>query len=274
MRGGSFLLRTLGRITRLLRLKDHAPVRLDSTTVFLDLCDPRMLLVLDEVRGNGDEVQIMRDTLEEGDTFLDVGANHGSFSILAGPLIGQTGLVIAFEPLPFLAELIRKSLDANGVSRYEVHAVACCDRQGEADLYIPHIGSGSASIYKGYIPSARLRKIAVKTVAIDDAVGWQTFPGRIFMKIDAEGSELAVLRGAARMIRSRQPRILFEVNPTSSRAAGHSARDVLELLRQYGYETFAEVDEPQVQLTIREIDCTRQRNLLALLPTDSQATAH
>jgi hypothetical protein len=79
VRGGSFLLSVLIVVTRVFNLTSEAAVKVGDLTVHLDLCDHHMLTVFSEMRPSH-ESRIMESCLSPGDTFLDIGANHGSFS--------------------------------------------------------------------------------------------------------------------------------------------------------------------------------------------------
>jgi FkbM family methyltransferase len=264
VRGGSLLLSLLIFVVRTLQLKGEALVPVGSLKVWFDLCDRRMLWVFGELLEPGHESRIMRSSISEGDTFLDIGANHGSYSLMAAQVVGPAGTVVAFEPQPRLASLIRRSFEANGLRHCKMYEVACSDRDGLSDFYIPSAGSGSGGLYERFSANADHRRISVKTVRFDDAIDWKCLPGRVLIKIDVEGSEFSFLLGAERMLRCRRPRILFEINPVSAQAAGHSVGDVLRLLGSLGYARFAEIDRYPETTSLREVDCTRQRNLLAL----------
>src|SRR5207245_4722448 len=112
--GGSFRLRLLGRLITLARLPDELPLRVGEHVVYLDLCDARMPMVIHELRDFDADMRILERLLRPGDTLLDVGANHGTYSIVASKLVGFGGAVVAVEPIPKLARLIEKSLAANG----------------------------------------------------------------------------------------------------------------------------------------------------------------
>jgi precorrin-6B methylase 2 len=79
-------------------LPDHSRVEVGGHTIFVDLLDPRFLQVIHEVRSPDTDLQVLSRLLSEGDTFIDVGANHGSFSVVASSVIGAEGHVIAVEP--------------------------------------------------------------------------------------------------------------------------------------------------------------------------------
>jgi len=262
--GGSFLFRMQRSLTPILRFPRETCAQVGEHSVFVDLTDQRCLWVFDELRGTGDEYRIMTELIKAGDTFLDVGANHGSYSILAASLVGPGGLVVAIEPQPRLARLLERSLERAGAAPFQVHAVAAGDADGETGLHIPIHGSGSASRFAEYLRERRTRTIHVPLRKIDSYLGWRHFPGRVFMKLDVEGSELALLRGAQTFVREQRPTILLELNPVSARAAGYDPEQIIALLTDLGYSRFAELDSFPVTVTPEALDTTRQRNLLAL----------
>jgi FkbM family methyltransferase len=263
VRGGSFLLNVVIWLTRTFRLTSEAAVKVGDLTVYLDLCDYHWLIVCGEIRPS-DESRIIEACLSPGDTFLDMGANHGSFSLIAAKAVGPSGVVAAFEPQPRLASLIRRSFDANGFSHATVHEIACSDREDVSEFYIPWLDSGSAGMSERYAAQSSHQRIRVRTARFDEAIDWKSYPGNVFVKLDIEGSELAFFSGAEVMIVTRQPIILFEINPTATQASGYSVEDLLDRLSRLGYERFAEIDQYPATMSLKEVDCTRQRNLVAL----------
>lgn len=259
--GGSFLLRAIHRVSPAFHLPRDARVAVAGRIVHLDLTDARFLWVLDEVRGLGHEHRIMRSLLKPGDTFLDVGANHGSFAILASHLVGPEGRVIAVEPQPRLADLIRRSL-AEAPAPSEVHGVALGERDADLPLYVPREGSGAASL--AVPPRGAARTVTVPVRRADDLLAWRRFPGALVIKLDVEGSEPAFLRGAAELIRERRPVILFELSAVQARAASHQPEDLIAELGTLGYQRLAEVDRYPEEIQGPVGDLERQRNLVAM----------
>jgi hypothetical protein len=90
------------------------------------------------------------------------------------------------------------------------------------------------------------------------------------MKLDVEGSEQAVLRGAAALLRQRRPLILLELNPDSARAAGYCVTDLLRLLGDAGYDRVAEPEEFPRTRPLHNADTRRQRNVFVLPPRSDQ----
>jgi len=264
--GGQRAFKTVIRLTKLFRLKNQADLDLGRHRVFLDLYDPRMLLVPYELVSDNSDTTILKHFLSAGDTFVDVGANHGSFSISAAGLVGSTGLVVAIEPQPRLASLIDKSLQANARSMYEVHPIGCGDVNGRADFYIPNDTSGSAGMFPEFSATGAYRKVSVRIKRFDDAVDWRKFPGKVFIKLDVEGSELAFLRGASTMIRARRPNLMLEINPSSMKAAGVTGNAIVQYLGGLGYQYFLELEEPTKRVALQKLENSAQRNVIVISP--------
>lgn len=131
------------------------------------------------------------------------------------------------------------------------------------DLFVPHAGSGSASVFADYQSGLNART-KVQQARLDDTVQWQSFRGRVFVKLDVEGSELAFLYGAEKMIRARQPMILLEINPDSARAGGYGVNNVLQHLSKLGYDRAVKLDRLSNAVPLEEINHTPQRNVVIM----------
>lgn len=201
----------------------------------LDLRDPRCVRAPDDLVTASTRLAPL---LGPGDTLIDVGANHGAFAVVAARLVGPTGRVIAFEPQPRLADAARRSLTDHAECRWDVHAVACGDRHGEVDLFVPGGSSGAAGVHRRYSGGSLHRTVRVPLRTVDASVTPEGLTGRVVMKIDVEGSESVVLEGAAALLRSVRPVILLEVNPVAMRAAGTTPASLATLLRSLGYDRY------------------------------------
>lgn len=235
------LLRGIIAIERRISREDGIiPLEIGDVTAFLDLRDPRFLQVPRELARIP---PVLAQLLRPGDTFIDVGANHGAYSISAARLIGPEGLVISIDPQPRLAGLLRKLL-ANGPSRFEVHQIACGDRSRETEFYIPWATSGSAGVFREFSGRSSHKTIRVEVRPLDDVIGERRLPGRIVIKLDVEGSELAFLQGARRLIEAAAPVLLIEINPRAMRAAGTSKTNLVQTLLDLGYDRFTPLEDP------------------------------
>jgi FkbM family methyltransferase len=269
VRGGSFMFRRLRRWTRLLGLPDTARVPVGGRTVWVDLLDQRCLWVFDELRGGSPESRVLAQLLRAGDTFLDVGANHGSFAIIAAEHVGPSGRIVAVEPQPRLSALIERSLADQAAAPFEVHQVALGRHPADGVLHIPGASSGAANLFR---PLERCsgQTIAVPIRRLDDYLPWPTWPGRLTIKLDVEGSEPDVLLGARELLLARQPPILLEISPETARLAGRTVLELIRTLRLLGYARFAELDAFPRTIGPEQLDLTRQRNVVALWGGDGE----
>jgi FkbM family methyltransferase len=148
--------------------------------------------------------------LSPADIAVDVGAHKGSFVWSLSRAV-RKGRVVAFEPQPYLAGYLRDACKAARLDNVVVEAAGVSDRRGTAALSVIDSGTHShgASFEAALAERERCRVIEVPTVALDDYFRGQ--PAHIgAIKIDAEGHELAVLKGAAGIIAAHRPAILCE----------------------------------------------------------------
>lgn len=142
--------------------------------------------------------------LRPGMTFIDVGANKGDFTLLAARLTGPSGRVISIEPEPENRSILRRSIELNDYANISVLQVALSDRDGTADLQI-----GSTSGSHTLSPEFNgLRAVSVPTRTLDAVVADHRLASVDMIKIDVQGLELAVLRGAEQTLKAN-PRIML-----------------------------------------------------------------
>lgn len=141
-----------------------------------------------------------------GFTVYDVGAHAGFFSLLCARLAGPAGRVVAFEPRAENAERLRASARANGFEHITVDQRAVSDRPGDAAFALMSSTLEGRLASPGDTAGAR-----VPTTTIDACVDAGMPPPDV-IKVDVEGAEGAVIRGAARTIAARRPLLLLEVH--------------------------------------------------------------
>ncbi|MGF1579479.1 MAG: FkbM family methyltransferase [Gemmataceae bacterium] len=262
--GGSFLYRLLRRFRAAFGLPSTHSVRLDEGVIWLNLADDRFNWVLAEIRADSFEKRWLREYLHPGGTFIDVGANHGSFSLLASRIVGDDGFVLAVEPNPVLSSLVEKTLQENHFSGSYVFRGVCSSDNEEKEFYVPvKASSGTASLSQAVVPG-RTEGISVESSRLDDLMSRvNQAPHNLFIKIDVEGHEGDVLKGAELTIGRHRPAILFELNPEALQKAGGSARELLELLRDLGYTRLLSGSNETLSID-QVIQAPSQQNLLAL----------
>lgn len=171
--------------------------------------------------------EALRRSVAPGMTVFDVGADIGFFSILAARLTGADGRVEAFEPVPSSARAVRANAALNGFANIAVHEVAAADHEAREELLVQHVSSWSHLAERGPHASTRERR-AVEVIRLDERIARGELPAPDVVKVDVEGSEVAVLRGLSRTLAARPVAVICELHETN--------REVLELLSEIGYE--------------------------------------
>jgi FkbM family methyltransferase len=165
-----------------------------------------------------------------GMTVFDVGANLGVYSLLAAKRVGKEGRVHAFEPTPRTVQKLRANATLNRFSNIISNQLALSDASGEQSFYL------SAEDDQNSLAAVSDTFIRVPTIALDDYIEKNRVLRVDLLKIDVEGAEMNVFKGAQRLLsRPDAPMILLEVNPSALERMGASREDVAALLQQNGY---------------------------------------
>lgn len=263
--GGSFMLRMIRSASALAGAPTVGRIRgIDGLTVVTDFADERVLDVIHEIRGENPEYAVLKSLLSDGATFVDVGANFGTFSLLASRIVGPVGKVIAVEPQLRLAGLIEESLLLSEVQNCTLEQVACGSTAGERTLFIPADDSGRAGFFEGFSGRPGHSSHNVHVTTLDALMHEHGVSGQVMIKIDVEGSETDVLNGAEATITSLHPSILLEINPWSAEAAGHAPKQIIDRLSSYGYSSFSTAESYPQLLNSRDLRLDRQINLVAV----------
>jgi FkbM family methyltransferase len=169
-------------------------------------------------------LHVFQNFLNEGDCFIDIGANIGLMSIFASKLVGKTGKVISFEAHPETFKWLQFNIDLNKATNIQANGFALGKRNGSALIYDNwDINRGGASLV---VKSAESESYPVEIKVLDDLLDENTIPKLI--KIDVEGFELPVLQGAEKTIRKHQPILVVEYSP--NRANHHKEFELFDFL--------------------------------------------
>jgi len=170
--------------------------------------------------------------LQPGDVFIDVGANIGYFSLLAANLVGKSGKVIAFEPLPPLVEQIKRSADVNVHNWLTVVPKALGDRPGCMELAISDINIGGSSLVSA---DSDKRTVSVDVSTLDAELA--AVKKVDLIKVDVEGFEYEMLQGARQVLSDFKPAVILEFSPHFYKKRNSTmAKDIATLLQGYGYQ--------------------------------------
>jgi FkbM family methyltransferase len=165
-----------------------------------------------------------------GGTVMDVGANLGDWTLPMAKAVGPSGRVFAFEPVPFVAQSVKKTLKINGFANAEVVETALSDCQGETAFTVVHDENAVLNIRCSGIGIDDLGgfHITVSTTTLDAFAEAEKLERLDFIKVDVEGHESAVFKGAVDTLEKFRPAIVFEAGfPHEKEADRQSIRDTL-----------------------------------------------
>lgn len=178
---------------------------------------------------------IVKSLLRPGDWFVDVGANIGYFSLLGASLVGETGGVYAFEPMPSTYDWLVRNIRLNDFDSVRALQMAATDHEGQLTLHLfPKDASATASQFQAWRDTPTLT-VDVPATTLDAQLDAIPASGCVLLKVDAEGGELAIFRGATSLLESRRPLLMFECFPALAQAAGWTPPELFALLSWHGY---------------------------------------
>lgn len=190
------------------------------------------------------EILWLETQLRESDVALDVGAHYGIYSVL---MASRAAKVVAFEPDPYARAILARNVKLNSKSSViAIEEFACSDREGEATLF-SRGGNANSSFARSAVEklSLPLEEIRVPTITLDRYLADHTLCPRI-VKIDAEGAEIRILKGAPKLLAS-EAAILCELHPYAWAEFGNSLSELESLVACAGRK-------------LRYLDATRKPN--------------
>lgn len=165
---------------------------------------------------------------------LDLGAQTGSFTLLAKYF--PNSFWYAFEPIQEAASTLKENLILNDIHNVWVHQLAASDFYGQTTLKLPAMNAwGLATLGSNVLRFDTLTERTIDCVDLDSFVDNQHIQRVHFMKLDTEGSEFRILRGAKKMIMRDHPIILMEYNEMNLNQCGASKQDIDNFLKEMGY---------------------------------------
>jgi FkbM family methyltransferase len=175
-------------------------------------------------------VRSIQHHVQSGTRVLDIGAQSGFYSLLLSRLVGPEGMVFAFEPLPANFRILEENLRLNSIQNVTTRREAVSDFSGDISFDFPH---DEVSLIAGpLLESDDVGTFRVPAISLDDFVH-QTGQPIQFIKMDVEGAETAVLRGAVQTLRSFHPSMVVELHYDFPHDGAHPA---ITLLEELGYQ--------------------------------------
>jgi FkbM family methyltransferase len=152
----------------------------------------------------------------EGQVVFDIGSQQGIYTVLAAGRLGRGGKLVSIEPEPRNYLQLTKNICLNRLSNVTPLQIAISDKSGTAELNICEWNMGGHSLVEP--PGGALKKVVIQMRTLDDLVASLGIQPDI-IKIDVEGSVLAVLRGGLKTIKEQAPAIVLEMDSPGEAAA-------------------------------------------------------
>jgi len=173
--------------------------------------------------------------IKKGDIVVDVGAMIGYFTIIFAKLVGKNGKVFAFEPHLGNFDILKKNIEINHCRNVVPVQKALSNRNGKARLYC-YTNRGKNIIF--HFDEKYDEFVPIETMRLDSYFG--KCDDRVdFIKIDAEGADMAIVQGMGDLIeRNKDIKIVTEYWPLGLSGFGCEPGNYLELLKGYGFKLY------------------------------------
>jgi FkbM family methyltransferase len=173
----------------------------------------------------------LKTFMQEGMTFVDVGANIGSHTLNAARLVGAAGSVFAFEADPDTYNLLVRNIELNGLTNIIVKQTCVSDHVGTVSFYKHRDSAKSSIVDRGEklsvtLPSEKLDNMVPAHTKID------------ILKVDVEGAELSVLAGARRLFQDQRPPSVVIIEVFDVRDSIDKSQGIRDILEGYGYRFY------------------------------------
>jgi FkbM family methyltransferase len=216
-------------------------VRIDVEPGISFLLDPVDLIDRSLLLTGGWEAELwiwMTPHLPVGGSFVDIGAHIGSHTLRAAKMVGEQGRVVAIEPNPIIAARLRDNIAASRWGNIHVQQVACAEKAGKLRLFAGgdfNTGTASLSLDHALAHGGPGNWFEVEVLPLDQILGPLALQRLDMIKVDTEGAETRVLRGAEASIRKYRPVLVLETVDGHLRKMGSSLPELEALLGDFGY---------------------------------------
>lgn len=185
-----------------------------------------------------EEIAFLARNVRAGDTVIDVGCHKGGFLYWLRRYVTASGTVYGFEPQPQLAQYLKEIVAMQRWDNVVIESAGVSSASGSMQLHVP-APEGDASpgaTFSPADPGTPHHSFRVPVVTLDEYFGKWGTPRIACVKLDCEGHEIEVFRGAEGMLRRDHPALLFECEQRHLR--GTSPATVFDYLRAMGYRGY------------------------------------
>jgi FkbM family methyltransferase len=186
----------------------------------------------------------LRNLVGEADVVLDIGANIGAHTLHLAKLVGPSGRVMAFEPTDFAFRKLRRNIELNPSLAGRIITYNCflAERDGNAlpdKIYSSWPLVPEAELHAKHLGRAMSTENA-STRSVDSVLAEAGNPAVQLVKLDVDGFECEILRGAAKLLREQKPTFVMELAPYVLDERGASLSELIRFLTSNGYRLYDE----------------------------------
>src|SRR5712664_2651602 len=210
------------------------------------------------------ELLFVQRYLKQGMTALDIGAHHGLYTLLASKRVGPSGKVLAFEPSPRERKQLVRNVRINFCSNVHIEPYALGKEPARNNLYVVEGGEDGCNSLRPPAVQSETRTVPVEVITLDAIASKLGLTKVDFVKLDVEGAELDVLKGALGLLQTApRPVFLVEVYDIRTHPWGYEAREIVEFLYQRGYRWYGLLNDGSIQAIASNLQ-TYDANLVAI----------
>lgn len=179
------------------------------------------------------EIDLFRNSIKESDVVVDIGANIGYYSVIAGKKLGDKGKLFVYEPEEVNLNLLKKNIEHNKIQNVIFEQTALSNEVGTKKFFLTKHNKGTHSLVnnRGVVES-----VLVKTDTLDNSLKKYGSPKVDVIKMDIEGAEIMAIEGMLETIKKSQNLIIFtEFYPKAIRRLNQSPIAYLNRLVELGF---------------------------------------
>jgi FkbM family methyltransferase len=181
--------------------------------------------------------ELLPSLVHNNDVVLDIGANIGYYTVILSKLIGDTGIVYAFEPTLHFRNVLKKNLNENNIKNVVVLPYGLSNQSQQLEI---DIGPSSATIHSPLGYDQVICKELIKLITLEEFVKNNNITKIDFIKIDVDGHEPLFFEAAWSVLDRFSPIILAEISHLHYLEAGTTAWDFYRKVRDHGYFIYNE----------------------------------
>jgi FkbM family methyltransferase len=189
------------------------------------------------IRNDARQLHFFIENVREGNTVLDIGGHNGQYAVLFSSLVGPTGKIVTFEPDATAISILRKNLSLNSFcENVVVEDIALSDKSG-THTFFSRGGDSMSSLARSGLGTnsngSDVMESTVATMRLDDYLSVNDMGYPQWIKLDTEGAEIVILRGARNLLKSGTT-VLCELHPYVWNDFGTTFDELLEIVRECG----------------------------------------